>query len=960
MKGYSFVVAVWCTLAGWGFPALAADKITFSITAKRADEALTEFARQADTTLLFSYDLAQQVTANALRGSFTLQEGLQALLKDTELAVEVDASGMLTVKHVNDIAPAPAPRVPKQKKSSDTETFSLERIAIVGSRNTARSVVSSAVPLDILSEDAFKAQGSADLLGMLAATVPYLNVNDQPINDATSLVRPANLRGMASDHTLLLLNGKRRHRSAVITFLGGGLSDGAQGPDISVLPASAMQQVEVLRDGAAAQYGSDAIAGVINFVLKDADEGGNIALKTGLYSEGDGELIQFQANLGLPLLDRGFANLSLEFRQQQATSRTVQRADAMALTQAGNTSVPNPAQVWGSLEVDYDYKTAGNFGYQLDADSELYAFANLAKRKTGGGFYFRHPHFRDGVFSEPTAAGRALLIADLDGLGQGIACPDIIINSDNVLQQADYQQIADNSTALGANCFAFNEWFPGGFTPRFGGTIEDASLFGGWRGRWANDWQYDMSIGAGYSNIVYQLEQTVNPSLGPMSPLSFSPGGVAQIERTVNLDFSGPLMLGLPNPVNLGVGIEWRRESYHQRAGDSMSYAAGPFAFNQDTQRSQGFSIGSNGFPGYQPQSAGHWSRHNWAWYADAETQLTSALNAGLAIRMEHFSDFGGTFDGKFFARYQLNPVYALRSSVSTGFKAPTVGQSNVINVTTAYSAQGLQDQATLPPTHPVSRQLGASALRPEESVNTSFGAVAMFSDKLYMTIDFFDIRLRDRISTTSAIALTAADIAVLNQQGVTEAAEYGAAKYFTNDFDTHTQGLDIVFNYGFTTGTISHEITAAYNWTHTEVDSIRLYPVTSGNTDDLLAPNLTTSRIRMLEDNLPAHRATFTLKQFWETFSVIWRASYYGSYYEDHLDAAAGLDIYGKPVTVLDAEINWLSTEQLTLAVGAKNLLDIKPEDNPYSAEVGARYPATAPSGINGGFYYAEARFTF
>ncbi len=218
-------------------PALAKQTYEFSIQAKSADEALTEFARQADTTLLFSYELAQQVNANALTGSFTLQEGLQVLLKGTELAVQVDARGMLTVKHIDEITRTATPIAKSQNAIEDDNTFALERIAIVGSRNAPRTVVSSAVPLDILTEDTFKAQAGADLLGMLATAVPSLNVNDQPINDATSLVRPANLRGMASDHTLLMLNGKRRHRSAVITFLGGGLSDGAQGPDISVLPA---------------------------------------------------------------------------------------------------------------------------------------------------------------------------------------------------------------------------------------------------------------------------------------------------------------------------------------------------------------------------------------------------------------------------------------------------------------------------------------------------------------------------------------------------------------------------------------------------------------------------------------------------------------------------------------------------------------------------------------------------
>lgn len=239
---------------------LAQQTFEFDINPQQADEALTEFAKQANTTLLFPIELAEQIKANGLTGTFTLQEGLQLLLQGTPLAVQIDATGMLVVKSVTEKPQPIATRGPVPR-INDNIGFSIERIAVVGTRSTPRSVVKSPVPIDIISTNTLQSQGATDVLSMLSATVPSLNVNDQPINDAASLVRPANLRGMAADHTLILVNGKRRHRSAVITFLGGGLSDGAQGPDISVLPAAGMKQVEVLRDGAAAQYGSDAIAG---------------------------------------------------------------------------------------------------------------------------------------------------------------------------------------------------------------------------------------------------------------------------------------------------------------------------------------------------------------------------------------------------------------------------------------------------------------------------------------------------------------------------------------------------------------------------------------------------------------------------------------------------------------------------------------------------------------------------
>ncbi len=939
--------------------AVVQQKINFSISPQKADSALTEFARQADTTLLFPFELAEKVKTNALVGEYTLEDGLQRLLAGTPLEVSVDESGLLSIaskaSHL-----AEEKQHKRQTKNQDDSNYGLERIAVVGTRNTPRSVTDSSVPLDIVSENGFAAQESGDVLSMLSVVVPSLNVNDQPINDATSLVRPANLRGMASDHTLLLINGKRRHRSAVITFLGGGLSDGAQGPDISVLPGAAMKQVEVLRDGAAAQYGSDAIAGVINFVLKDAAQGGSLKVKGGEYYEGDGQSVQLQLNSGFQLIDDGFMNLTAEYRQQQATSRSVQRSDAAKLIQNGNEFVPKPAQTWGALDVEYDFKSAINGRMPLNNSSDVYLFGNTAIRKINGGFYFRNPQTREGVFVDTTlSAAPTLLVADLDGMNSGIQCPEIALSQANVLDDANYQQIANNNTALGQNCFAFNEWFPGGFTPHFGGTIKDGSLFGGIKGA-RNGWQWDASFGVGYSAIDYRIENTINPSLGPASPTKFSPGGVRQIERTLNFDLSKTFETQLAETLNFAFGLEWRSESYHQRAGDRKSWQAGPFAFNPESGFSQGFSIGSNGFPGYQPVSSGHWTRQNWAMYTDSEIYVSDDWELGIAARIENFSDFGSTFDGKISSRLELNDYFALRGSASTGFKAPTVGQSNVINVTTAYSASGLEDQATLPPTDAISIQVGATPLTPEESVNTSIGLVALYDDGLYLTLDYFNIRLYDRISTTSAITLSQTDINQLILQGVAEAERYQSVKYFTNDFDTKTQGVDLVVHYEFDIDHINNQLIFAYNWTDTQVERVNHYPRELESGRIVYEPNLTNARIHMLEDNLPAHRANITLLQAIEDWEITWRANYYGSFYEDHLDASAGMDIDGSSIFTLDFELGWQLAEKLHAAIGAKNVFDARPDENPYQGEVGALYPPTAPNGISGGFYYFQLSYQF
>lgn len=933
---------------------------SFSIPAQNANEALTELAKQANTTLLFPFDLAKKVKTNALEGTFTLNEALAQLLEGTELAVVTDESGAVSIRSRSSLV-AKETQTQDTEKKTDEGGNGLEKIAVVGTRNSPRSAVDSPVPLDVIGSETLNSQGNSDVLSMLSVMVPSLNVNDQPINDASSLVRPANLRGMSSDHTLLLLNGKRRHRSAVITFLGGGLSDGAQGPDISVIPAYALKQVEVLRDGAAAQYGSDAIAGVINFVLKDAREGGHVALKVGGYSEGDGELFQVQLNKGFAIGEDGFLNATAEYRQQNGTSRSVQRIDAQNLIDQGNVFIASPSQVWGALDVNEDIKLALNAGADISSKSQFYSFATAARREINGGFYFRNPQTREGVFSrtDPNTGESRLIVADLDGLESGIACPSITLSSNSVLLDPSYQLIADNTTALGANCFAFNEWFPGGFTPKFGGTITDASVAMGVKHELPNGWAMDASATLGYSDIEYTISNTVNPSLGPQTPTSFSPGGVSQVERTLNLDFNKLIQTIFDDPVSIAVGLEWRKETYFQKSGDEASYIAGPFALEPPLGLNQGFSIGSNGFPGYQPQSAGHWSRSNWAVYADLEFYVTEAWQFGVATRVEHFSDFGSTFDGKLSTRYKLNDIFALRGSVNTGFKAPTVGQSNVINVTTAYGVNGLEDQATLPPTDLISLQLGATPLTPEESVNFSLGLVMQASENFFATLDYFNIRLSDRISTTSAIPLTDDDISALIAQGRPDAAKYNAAKYFTNDFDTKTQGVDLVVNYNFALADWSNSLLLAFNWTDTQVERVTLYPAQVGDEIRLL-PNLTQARIRMLEDNLPAHRGSITLEQSKGNWAFTWRLNYYGEFYEDHLDASAGMDIYGNALTTFDAQVAWKVLPQTQVTLGAQNLFDSLPNENPFQGEVGALYPPTSPSGINGAFYYAGIEYTF
>ncbi|WP_289156740.1 TonB-dependent receptor [uncultured Pseudoalteromonas sp.] len=816
----------------------------------------------------------------------------------------------------------------------------VEKIAVVGTRSAPRSIGDSPVPIDIIGGEELEKSGNTDMLELLKGSVPSFNVHQNPISDAASLVRPANLRGLPSDSTLILLNGKRRHRASVIAFLGGGINDGAQGADISVIPSIALKQVEVLRDGAAAQYGSDAIAGVMNFQLKDASEGGKFEVRHGQYYEGDGDTTQISGNVGLPFTDNGFANLSFQYKTADATSRSEQRPDAAALSAAGVPEVSSLAQVWGAPEVDDDISIFGNFGLELTNDSEFYMFGNYSERDVRGGFYYRNPHTRPGVYSND--GGETLLVADLTEDMSG-NCPTIAID-DNVLDNPDYiSGVANNP-----DCFAFNETIPGGFTPNFGGNITDTSLTIGTKGMFTGgflkDAFYDLSGTVGLNESRYFIYDTVNASLGADSPRDFSPGKYEQLEKNFNFDLSKGFDFDLAYDVNIAGGLEWHEETFTVISGDEASFTAGPLT-------EQGFGIGSNGFPGFKPSDAGEYTRRNYAAYVDIEAPFTEEFLMGLAVRFEDYDSFGTTTNYKVMAQYHVTEDLNIRGSVSTGFRAPTVGQANVSNVQTNLSDGVLQDSALLPPTNPIAVQLGGTELEPEESQSYTLGAVYTIGD-LIVTLDYYNIEVDDRISQSEKIVLSQDDKDTLEAAGVPNAQSYAQVSFFTNDFDTTTQGIDLVANYTADMLGGSSTFSLAYNWNETEVTKF------SDITGEF--------KVKRLEEDLPNHRATLTWAQQWESFSMFTRANYYGEYQGVHVDYDATAKTADAAVTI-DAEITYFLNESISFSVGAQNIFDQDAEKLDFEDRTGipnnnwgGQYYETSPYGINGGFYYAKATYTF
>jgi len=812
---------------------------------------------------------------------------------------------------------------------------SIEEVVVTGSRRPARSGAETAAPVDVISGSDFQNQGGGDMTSLLRNVVPSYNVNAQPISDAATLIRPANLRGLAPDHTLVMVNGKRRHRGAVIAFLGGGLSDGAQGADVSVFPALALKQVDVLRDGAAAQYGSDAIAGVINFVLNDSAEGATFEAKYGSTFEGDGDAYQLGANYGMSLGNSGFLNMTFEFREADPTSRSVQRGDALGLIAGGNTDVRTPyAQIWGAPEVRNDWKAFFNMAVDAGENREFYAFGNYAQRETEGGFFFRNPDTRGGVFSNDGGVTR--LVGDLtpgtvaEG-GDGVDCPVVAVGDD-----AAYAAVAGD-----ANCFMFNEMFPGGFTPQFGGNLNDVALAMGVRGEMDNGLTYDVSAHAGRNEADFFIDNTVNASFGPETPTLFRLGAYIQTEKNFNADFSYPVDMGMFSDLNVAFGFEWREEQFEAVTGQRESWDQGPLA-------NQGFVVGSNGFTGFNPEVGGVWDRTNTAYYIDLEADVTEALTMGAAFRYEDFSDFGGTTNGKISALYRVSDGVAVRSTYSTGFRAPTPGQSNVNNISTVLEGGVLINRGTVSPTNPVAAYFGGKALDAEKSDNFTIGGAFKVGEG-DLTVDYFHISMKDRITQTASINLTQELKDELEAAGIPGANDLKTFRFFTNDFSTKTQGVDVVFTYPFDlTEEGNTNLSVAANWTKTSVTSF-------DPTDD--AELLDATRVAQIEKNLPRYRGNATLNHEQGDWRALVRMNYYGKYFEAHLDDGT-LPINAGSEITFDMEFGYKIMDGLNLIVGAENILDNMPAKNPWSSIVGAQYAVTSPMGMNGGFYYARIRY--
>jgi iron complex outermembrane receptor protein len=587
-----------------------------------------------------------------------------------------------------------------QLTQADDDEGMLEEVITTGTRSTKpRSAADSTVPVDVLSGDDFRAfGGTADLTDNLKNLVPSYTATPAT-GDGSAFVRPTSLRGTAPDQVLVLVDGKRRHRSALVQFFAPAAGNGAHGVDIGMIPGIAIKRVEVLRDGAASQYGSDAIAGVINFITKDDAEGGQFMLQYGQHYEGEASG-KFAANAGFGLGENGFINLSLEYIDNDALSRGIQRtSDVANLLAAG----VDPAEIgadapfgdspllqsWGRPETS-GYRFFMNSGYDLGDTGRIYLRVGYANTDGRYRFFYRNPNH-------------------------------------------------SSLTPLRAMGFT---GLPAGFTPFLDGAQKDTSIVAGFEGEFDSGMTYDFSFGFGKNDLDYFLNNTVNPDLGLDASLNipqmdFDVGGYTQDEINLNADFS----YLVTDAVNLAYGAEWREETYTVKAGEP----------------SASVGAGSSGFKGITKADAGEFSRDNFALYADVEHDISDAFLMQYALRYEDFSDFGETMNYKIAGRYRINDSFAFRGAASTGFHAPTPGQANVrTTITTFDGTTGLQvEEGLIPSTDPRIAEVGGAPLTEETSINYSLGFTADFFDSMTLTFDVYQIKVSDRIYRTGDIPFT-------------------------------------------------------------------------------------------------------------------------------------------------------------------------------------------------------------
>jgi len=781
----------------------------------------------------------------------------------------------------------------------------LEEVVIVGTRFAGHIADESLAPVDVVTTADM--HQSAALPGEVGAAlqslVPSFNLPRQSNSDFADIVRPAQLRGLSPDQTLVLINGKRRHGTATLTT-ESKLGKGTSPVDLNTIPEGAIERIEVLRDGAGAQYGSDAIAGVINIVLRDAAEGGEATLSFGQNrtdfkptgkSVTDGDTFFVSTNAGFGIGQDGFLNLTAEYRDRDQTLRS--GPDQIPFFE--NQTPPNLALLGTQTHKAGDGPTKDlnlmyNSAFAVADTAEFYSFGSYSHRQGEGANFFRYPDSSANV-------------------------PSI---------------------------------FPGGYIPVLDATVDDFSLAAGVRGTLASEWTWDLSAVYGSNNFDHDITNSLNPSLGAASPTSFNIEELKLTQWDVRFDMTRPFEIGgFANPLNFAWGLEYRVENYKTTAGDPESYIAGPVT---------DVPIGTEAGSGLQPAETVDVDRNAISAYVDLESSITDKLQLGIAGRFEDYSDFGNSVNGKFSARYEFNPVFAVRGTVGTGFRAPSLTQSFFRGSTTSFGTGGqLEKVLNLPTDDPIAQLLGAQDLKAEESVSYNLGFVIRTEAGFRLTVDYYRVNIDNRITLSERIGGQAVTDFIDTSLGIPNVL---GVRFFTNAVDTETDGFDIVAEYGFDLSASKLTFSAAYNKSQTDVVRVDPNPPVL----DSLGVGTVLFGVEernTLETAAPDDKLILTAHWSSDRWSILGRATRWGEAKRvfNFGDGFEPEQVYGAEVGV-DLDVEYRVTKGLTVAIGGNNILDNYPDlsssDINYFGNL--PYDVLQPISFNGAYYYLRSTYRF
>ena len=774
--------------------------------------------------------------------------------------------------------PTPTPAAP-DGAAPDQNGAAPQEIIVTGTRAAGRTRLDTIAPVDVLSAKDLAHQGTTETAAALANVAPSIDFPRPAVTDATDAIRPATLRGLSPDQTLVLINSVRAHPSALLN-VNGSVGRGAAAVDLNTVPVAALQSIEVLRDGASALYGSDAIAGVINLRLRGARSGGGATINASEFvthvparlaprHETDGRTVTASVWQNLPIGSDGYLDLTAEFLNRNPTSR-------------GDLDIRDEPQVVRSRYGDPDVKQGtgyANLGVPIGTSGwQLVGW---------GGYQFRRT--------------------------QSAAFPRNPSNSGNV-------------PAI----------YPNGFLPLIQTKSKDLTVTGGFKGD-VGAWATSLTASYGRNTIDYATLHTVNATYGAASKTSFYDGALSYDQLVTNLDVSHDYALGADSNVTAAAGAEYRREGYSISAGEPQSYDHGPIAAPQ----------GAQGFPGFRPENVLDKHRDNVSGYLDFEGRFSN-VSVGVAGRVEHYSDFGSTANGKLSGRWDISPEFAFRGGIQTGFRAPSLQQEYFTSIASVIIDANVILTGTFPSVSPQARALGGLPLEPEKSTNYSAGFVFRHGP-FNVTVDGYQIDLRNGLTLSQNIqkGFSPEVDAILNANNI------GAARFFINGVKMRTRGVDVVANYRVPTvsaGTFNLTVAANFN-------KLKVLEVpTTTSTLDPAPPLVIRSTILTLEEGTPRTKITSTLDWNRGPFGATLRGTYYGDVNQP--GTAPDRDIHTGGKLIADIEGRYTFAQRFHLGLGVDNLFDVYPNRTPQAVQSSTGvvdFPFYSPWGFNGRRLYVK-----